>query len=64
VTGKPEIELLWTRLNYDSNTSQEHNSNRSITLFGLQRELMASSFSSLLSLAPLTQFEQQELTEI
>jgi hypothetical protein len=25
---------------------------------------MASSFSSLLSLAPLTQFEQQELTEI
>jgi hypothetical protein len=31
---------------------------------GFKRYMMASSFSSILSLAPLTQVEQQELTEI
>jgi hypothetical protein len=33
-------------------------------LFGFKRELIASSFTSLLSLEPLTEFEQQELAQI
>ncbi len=33
-------------------------------LFGFKRELISSSFTSLLSLEPLTEFEQQELAQI